>query len=120
VQALGEAGQRPRYGEAATYVERVAGPRDVVLERLIFPAFGEFGRPLTRHLEIQLDPRLEHVRDTRGESEGTALAAAEARDGRVLLVQPSAALPAALGPFRLTARRVWPGIEPVAVGVYAR
>lgn len=124
VAALGETGQRPRYRDAAAYAERIARPGDVVLERLLFPAFGEFGRPLTRHLQVHLDPRLRLFRESRDEQEAAAIAAAERGGGRILLVQPSpfatVGVPDALGPFRLAGRRQWDGIHPVAVAIYAR
>jgi 4-amino-4-deoxy-L-arabinose transferase-like glycosyltransferase len=121
VQALGEKGQRPRYRDAAAYVERIARPGDLVLERLLFPAFGEFGRPLTAHLAVQLDPRLPHQR---GGEDADAVRRADRSGGRILLVQPSpfatVGVPDAIGHYRLTGRRTFAGIHPVGVAVYER
>jgi hypothetical protein len=121
LQALGDAGQRPRYRDAAAYIERIDRPGDVVLERLIFPAFGEFGRPLTAHLAAQLDPRLPHQR---GGTDAEAITRAARTHGRILLVQPSpfrsARLPRAIGPYELAGLRSFPGIHTVAVGIYER
>ena len=124
VLALGDDGQRPRYRDAAAYVERELQPGDVVLERLLFPAFGEFGRPLTRHLAVYLDPGVRHFQ---GDTDDEAVRAADARGGRVLLVQPSpfdtVGVPDAIGPggsFRLRGRYLLPGLHPMAVAIYSR
>jgi len=123
ILALGDAGQRPRYRDAAAYIEREARPGDVVLERLLFPAFGEFGRPLTRHLAIYLPAGLRHLSS---DADAQAERAATASGGRILLVQPSpfstVGVPRALdgGAYRLTGRKVFRGIHPVAVATYER
>ena len=121
VQALGDAGQRPRYRDAAAYIERIARPGDLVLERLLFPAFGEFGRPLTAHLAVQLDPRLPHQR---GGTDAEAIRRVQRSGGRILLVQPSpfdtVGVPRAIGPYRLAGLRTFAGIHPVGVAVYER
>jgi mannosyltransferase len=128
VTALGTAGQRPRYRDAAAYIEHQARPGDAVVDRSPFDAIGELGRALTLHLAIQLDPALRRipVRPS-GDIAGPAAAAARsaaARDRPVFIVQnfrDSPPLPAAIGSgYRRLDERVFPGLLTVTVARYGR
>jgi hypothetical protein len=110
---MGDDGQRPRFREAAAYVASRAGPGDVVMERELFRDLP----PWDRHLTIYLPHDLPYARDG-------VDAVDDAR--RVFFVHVPVGLnpnaPAALGrDDRLVpvARRVLPGIHPVAVTTYA-
>jgi 4-amino-4-deoxy-L-arabinose transferase-like glycosyltransferase len=116
----GDAGQRPRYREAARYIEATLRPGDVVLERELFPIHA----PLRRHLSLYLPSRVPHLRE--GRDDARAWEAAR-RGGRVLFVQviapaPRGRLPATLGPDRLVPveRRLLAGMLPVSVATYRR
>jgi len=126
VLALGDAGQRPRFRDTATHLRRELRPGDVVLERLLFQTYGEFGQPLTRHLKVYLDVRVPYFQGDGDDADDAAVRAAKSAGGRVFLVQPSrfetVGVPDAIGPggrFRLTDRYLLPGIHPIAVATYS-
>ncbi len=116
IRALGDAGERPRYRDAAAYVAERARPGDLVLEREVFPGTG----PWTRHFVIYLAPGLEYRRQ--GVDEGWE---GLRPDGRIFFVQLAAgadpAAPPRLGPGGRhvpATRELLPGIHPVAVTTY--
>ncbi len=118
IGALGDAGERPPYREAAAYVAERARPGDVVLERELFAGTG----PWTRHFAIYLAPGLEYRRQGVDEAwEGLR------PGGRIFFVQLAAGAdpgaPPRLGPddgHVPAVREVLPGIHPVAVTTYVR
>jgi hypothetical protein len=117
VKSLEPAYQRPPYRDAADYVESHGRPGDPVLEVAIDPH-----SPLGGALEAHLDGRfpLARVGHT-----GTAAALRRGRErGRLFLVVPQvgplAGTPrlALLRGFRLTRRRTFSGLAPIAVFDY--
>ena len=128
VTALGDRGQRPRFRDAAAYIERSARPGDVVVDRSPFDAYGELGP--RAHVASRGPARRRHhahrcqaCRRHRGPRRARGAGRRTPRR-RVFVVQNFAGeppLPRTIGAgYRRLGARVFPGLLPVTVTRYGR